>query len=425
MNIVRPLLNEIFYLGARSPILAFKKVETLLDQYEISDKNNKIDILKYIAKTYHPPEENFASQIQKMTSSNFIKSCEQIHSYTEPKYAELFHLIGRQPEGVRSLVHMRADILKFLPEIDSPDYVKRMSDNLRDLLATWFTTGLLQVERITWQSPCEIVQRISEYEAVHPIRNWTDLKRRLGHYRRCFAYTHHMMPNDPLVILHVALTDDISDSIQTLLNRVSPVSNTSSEVLHEDPSLINSAIFYSISSTQPGLRGIELGNALIKRCVLQLQAEHPELEKFSSLSPIPDFRKWLMEELNSSSTSIISSETRSWFRSLFSTSTWHLDEKVLNDIRPILMHLCAYYLTQVKHSSTGYARDPVANFHLRNGAVVWRLNWLADRSERGWKQSLSMMVNYRYYTFDKIDRNSIDYIDKQIVQIDEQVSKLL
>ncbi|CAF2588357.1 unnamed protein product [Rotaria sp. Silwood2] len=425
MNKVRPLLNEIFYLGSRSPILAFKKVETLLDQYETSDKDNKIDILKYIAKTYHTPEENFASQIQKMTSSNFIESCERIHLYTEPKYAELFHLIGRQPDGVHSLVHMRADILKFLPEIDSPDYVKRMSDNLRDLLATWFTTGLLQVERITWQSPCEIVQRISEYEAVHPIRNWTDLKRRLGHYRRCFAYTHHMMPNDPLVILHVALINNISDSIQTLLNRVSPVSNTSEEVLHEDPSLINSAIFYSISSTQPGLRGIELGNALIKRCVLQLQAEHPELEKFSSLSPIPDFRNWLMEELNSSSTSIISAETRSWFHSLFSTSTWHLDEKVLNDIRPILMHLCAYYLTQVKHSNTSYARDPVANFHLRNGAVIWRLNWLADRTERGWKQSLSMMVNYRYYSFDKIDRNSIDYIDKQVIQIDEQVSKLL
>ncbi|CAF3017145.1 unnamed protein product [Rotaria socialis] len=422
---VRPLLEEIFYLGARSPILAFKNVEKLLKQYDESDKQNRIAILKHIAKTYHPQEENFPSQIQKMTSSNFIQTCENIHSYTEPKYAELFRLIGRQPDGVHSLVHLRADILKFLPEIESPEYVERMSESLRDLLATWFTTGLLQVERVTWQSPCEIVQRVSEYEAVHRIRNWTDLKRRLGPYRRCFVYTHHMMPNDPLVILHVGLVDNISNSIQTILNRVKSVSDVTEEILHEDPSLINSAIFYSISSTQPGLRGIELGNALIKRCVLQLQAEHPELEKFSSLSPIPDFRKWLLEELHSSSTSIISSEIRSWFHSLFSTSTWHLDETVLGEIRPILMRLCAYYLTQVKHSKTGYARDPVANFHLRNGAVVWRLNWLADRSERGWKQSLSMMVNYRYYTFDKIDRNSIDYIDKQKIQVDEQVSKLL
>jgi malonyl-CoA decarboxylase len=132
-----------------------------------------------------------------------------------------------------------------------------------------------------------------------------------------------------------------------------------------------------------------------------------------------------MEELNSSSTSIIPSQTRSWFQSLFATSTWHLDEKILQDIRPILLHLCAYYLTQIKHPRTGYARDPVANFHLQNGAVIWRLNWLADRSERGWKQSLSMMVNYRYYNFDTIDRNSIDYIDKQNIQIDEQVSQLL
>lgn len=132
-----------------------------------------------------------------------------------------------------------------------------------------------------------------------------------------------------------------------------------------------------------------------------------------------------MEELNSSSTSIISSETRSWFKNLFSTTTWHLDEKILQDIQPILMHLCAYYLTQIKHPRTGYARDPVGNFHLRNGAVIWRLNWLADRSERGWKQSLSLMVNYRYYTLDEIEKNSIDYIDKQTIKIDEQVSRLL
>ena len=189
------------------------------------------------------------------------------------------------------------------------------------------------------------------------------------------------------------------------------------------------------------MKGIELGNSLIKRCVRQLQVEHPQLEKFSSLSPIPsetslpiilyilfsysDFRKWLIEELNSSSTSIISPEIRSWLQSLFKTSTWHLDEKVLHDLRPILMHLCAIYLTQIKHPRTGYALDPVANFHLHNGAVVWRLNWLADRSERGWKQSLSMMVNYRYYNLEIIGRNSIDYIDKQTIQIDQQVSELL
>jgi malonyl-CoA decarboxylase len=145
-----------------------------------------------------------------------------------------------------------------------------------------------------------------------------------------------------------------------------------------------------------------------------------EIYSFSS-----GFRKWLTEELNSSSTKVMSSETRSWFHSLFATSTWYLDEKLLNDIRPVLMYLCAYYLTEIKHSRTGYARDPVANFHLHNGAVIWRLNWLADRSERGWNQSLSIMVNYRYYTFDKIDQNSIDYIDKKTIQIDEQVLKLL
>lgn len=132
-----------------------------------------------------------------------------------------------------------------------------------------------------------------------------------------------------------------------------------------------------------------------------------------------------MEELNSSSPSIVPSETRSWLRSLFATPAWHLDDSILDTIRPILLHLCAHYLTEVKHPRSGYARDPVGNFHLRNGAIIWRLNWLADRSARGWKQSFSIMVNYRYYTFEQIDQNSIDYIDQRTIHVDEQVSRLL
>ena len=140
---------------------------------------------------------------------------------------------------------------------------------------------------------------------------------------------------------------------------------------------------------------------------------------------VSEFRKWLMEELNSSSTSVIPTSIKSWLDSIFKSASWHVDETILEKCRPILMHLCAHYLSQVKHPRTGYARDPVANFHLRNGAVLWRLNWLADRSERGWKQSLSMMVNYRYYDFDQIDRNSIEYIDQRTIQVDQQVSQLV
>lgn len=122
---------------------------------------------------------------------------------------------------------------------------------------------------------------------------------------------------------------------------------------------------------------------------------------------------------------MISSQTRTWLQSLFSSHTWHLDEAILEQLRPIIVPLCAYYLTQVKHPKTGYARDPVGNFHLRNGAVIWRLNWLADRSEKGWRQSLSMMVNYRYYNIEQINQNCLDYIDKRTIHVDEQVSRLL
>ena len=156
---VRPLLDEIFYLGSRSPILAYKNISSLLQQYQTSNKQEKINILEHIAKVYHPDQVKVQTEIEKRSNSNFIDSCERIHSVTEPKYAELFRLIGRQPDGVRSLVHLRADLLKFLPDIESKDssaYAMRMSNNLRDLLATWFTTGLLDVQRITWESPCEI-----------------------------------------------------------------------------------------------------------------------------------------------------------------------------------------------------------------------------------------------------------------------------
>lgn len=159
MHRIRPLLNEIFYLGSRSPILAFPRISTLLQQYNTSNNQEKIAILEHIAKVYHPDQGKVRSEIEKQSTTNFIDSCERIHASTEPKYAELFRLIGRQSDGVRSLVHLRADLLKFLPEFSSKDssaYGMRMSNNLRDLLATWFTTGLLDVQRITWESACEI-----------------------------------------------------------------------------------------------------------------------------------------------------------------------------------------------------------------------------------------------------------------------------
>ena len=155
---VRPLLNDIFYLASRSPILAYKKVGALLEHYKTSDKPRKIAILDHLAKEYHPAEEQVAAQLRKepIPSTQFVQSCAHLHAATEPKYSELFRLIGRQPDGVRSLVHLRADLLRYSAETTSPAHIKRMSDVLRDLLATWFSTGLLQVQRVTWQSPCEI-----------------------------------------------------------------------------------------------------------------------------------------------------------------------------------------------------------------------------------------------------------------------------
>nr|CAD7446365.1 unnamed protein product [Timema bartmani] len=197
---------------------------------------------------------------------------------------------------------------ELISELDSKDPhllpLQQLNSTLRETLSLWFSVGFLNLERVTWRSPCEMLQKISEYEAVHPVRNWTDLKRRVGPYRRCFVYTHSSMPDEPLVVLHTALSDEIAGSMSGIVSAASRMSvdlTAKSDVVvnseEENPSLVKAAIFYSISSTQKGLQGIELGNYLIKRVVRELQAEFPLVNQFSTLSPIPTFRLYLVDRL--------------------------------------------------------------------------------------------------------------------------------
>lgn len=299
------------------------------------------------------------------------------------------------PHGVKFLVEMRNDMLRLLKETPELAIVE---SELFSLLGTWFDVDFLQLQRISWNSPAALLEKLIKYEAVHQIRSWTDLRNRLDSDRRCYGLFHPRMPDEPLIFVEVALTDRLSDNIQTLLDESAPPL---------EPAHANTAIFYSISNTQPGLRGLNFGNFLIKRVVDDLSRDFAQLKVFSTLSPIPGFMPWLKRhpvhlariesalDENPHCRPVAPDGTPhpgTW--EWLSSGAWQGNGGASAVLQPLLMQACAHYLLEEK--SQGLPHDPVARFHLVNGARVERINWLGDASDKGWKQSAGMMVNYLY-----------------------------
>jgi malonyl-CoA decarboxylase len=302
---------------------------------------------------------------------------------------------------------MRA-VLMTLARTDSA--LAALELDLKDLLAGWFDIGFLEVKRITWDSPASLLEKLTGYEAVHAIRSWKDLKNRLEADRRCFAYFHPRMPDEPLIFVEVALTQGMADNVQLLLDEDAPLG---------DPAEADSAIFYSISNCQRGLSGISFGDFLIKRVVDQLAAELPHLKTYATLSPVTGFRSWLEKRLAERPDDLLlpaekkiiellplPPEDRSLPR-LLARPGWHKDEAVAQALRGPLLRLAARYVVNEK-TPAGRALDPVAHFHLSNGARCERLNWRGDLSARGMQQAYGMMINYLYRLSD-IEENHEAY----------------
>ncbi|XP_026222424.1 malonyl-CoA decarboxylase, mitochondrial [Anabas testudineus] len=412
--------------------------------YRSLGKEDKLDFLTKLSQDFGVDHKSVSELAVKLLDnqlrdlSTILQAEDRLRYSLTPRYKQLLNHISRVENGVKFLVDLRADVLEIISSktSESPQ-MRDLSGTLKSLLSEWFSVGLLRLERITWQSPCEILQKISQYEAVHPMRNWTDLKRRVGPYRRCYAFTHAAMPGEPLVVLHVALTEDISDNIQSIVREFATLDS------EEDVNKINAAIFYSISSTQAGLQGVELGNYLIKRVVRELQSEFPHMAQFSSLSPIPGFSSWLQgllsqcrkegrgsdllsgqewKEVEQATDSSPGSPAVDALRKLISTSEWMRSERLSRVLEPALMRLCAWYLYGEKRR--GYALNPVANFHLQNGATLWRLNWLGDTSPRGVANSCGIMVNYRYF-LNETSKNSALYLQNKVITASDQVLGLV
>jgi malonyl-CoA decarboxylase len=269
--------------------------------------------------------------------------------------------------------------------------------DLAHLLASWFNRGFLTLRRIDWHTPAIVLEKLIAYEAVHQVRGWGDLRRRLEADRRCFAFFHPALPDEPLIFIEVALTRGVSDTVQPLLDPDAPV---------DDPARADTAIFYSITNCQQGLRGVSFGNLLIKQVVEELRRRLPRVHQFATLSPVPGFGAWLTNvqgELKRVARGSAMLETLSRLKA----ADWHRDAQAAPALKPLLMQLCACYLLQ--SAGEGEPADPVARFHLGNGARMERLNWLADVSEQGMRRSAGLMVNY-VYDPDDVEKNHEAYV---------------
>ena len=325
-----------------------------------------------------------------------------------PQRTKLLTQFNALPQGVKFLVDMRADLLA-LGERDDPAF-RRLDTDLRELLTSWFDIGFLDLARITWESPAALLEKLIAYEAVHRIRSWDDLKNRLDSDRRCYAFFHPRMPDEPLIFIEVALVKGIADNVQELLDEEAP---------EMDPEVADAAIFYSISNAQAGLAGVSFGDFLIKRVADDLQRSLPTLKSFATLSPAPGFMRWLENRLEREGGDVFGAgesemlreraemaEAPAALRSLLSRPNWTEDEELSQALKPILLRLAASFLLST--DDKGRARDRVAHFHLSNGARLERINWLADTSSNGLRQSAGIMVNYLYRLPD-IEKNHEAY----------------
>lgn len=325
-----------------------------------------------------------------------------------PPRREMFRRLNTAPGATAVLVAMRSHLLEGLKA--HPDW-QVVDADLIDLFTSWFNRGFLTLQRIDWHTSAIVLEKLSQYEAVHELTGWRDLRRRLEADRRCFGFFHPALPDEPLIFIEVALTKGVSSHVRPLLDQSAPVSN---------PLEADTAIFYSITNCQQGLRGIHFGNLLIKQVAQQLGQEFPRLRNFATLSPVPGFRAWL-GTTEKALPALEGGRAISDALACLQERNWHENEQLAKRLESVLVPLCAYYLIHARHHDD--ALDPVARFHLGNGASLERINWLADTSRRGLQQSGGLMVNY-LYRLEDVEENHEIYVKEHRVAASRQVSRL-
>ena len=384
--------------GRGGEVSARNRAARLAQTYLGLDEPGRTDFLRILAGFDSDPEAvGLAYEALKSTEDPAERAIAKaaLRRALEPPRLKLLTQFTSIPDGRKFLVDLRGFLLKVRRD---DKLLAALDADLRGLLAAWFDIGFLELHRIDWNSAAALLEKLVDYEAVHAIRSWRDLKNRLDSDRRCYAFFHPRMPGEPLIFVEVALVRGLAGSVQDLLDEKAPVL---------DPRAADTAIFYSISNCQQGLSGISFGNFLIKRVVEELSGEFRNLKTFATLSPIPGFRRWLDPKLAADAPDLLSAEEAAELgaathaesgtaalAAILARRGWWRESGLRKAADPVLVRLCAQYL--LVEANGKRALDPVAHFHLSNGARVERLNVAADTSEKGGKESATMMVNYLY-----------------------------
>jgi malonyl-CoA decarboxylase len=406
-------------------ISARNRAQRIAAIYRAADAARRTAILNTIRTEFTPDREALDGALAAMRSAS--GDAERGHAEAQLRIAldapraKFFAQFNLLPDGVKFLVDLRADLLEFLGREPSLEVLRVELDGL---LESWFDPGFLELRRITWQSPAVLLEKLIAYEAVHAIESWDDLRNRLDLDRRCYAFFHPRMPNEPLIFVEIALMKGLPPGVQVLLDQRAPV---------QDIRTADTAVFYSISNAQKGLRGISLGNLLLKRVIEDLRDDLPWLRTFATLSPLPGFRKWLDKSLAAGlalpekvaaklAEALGQAHPGTVLVDALARPEWTQEAKTAEALREPLEQLCARYLLQEK--AGGHPLDPVAYFHLNNGARVNRLFWLADVSLRGLMQSYGMMVSYRY-DLSEVEQNHEEFLRSGRIAAARRVKRLI
>ena len=412
-------------LAARHGVVSARQhAATLGEVYLTLNGTGRKRFLDILAKRFSADHDLVRETSRKLADSPddeaFNRQLLALREVLAPPRQQLLQQFNALPQGVKFLIDMRHELLRFMA--DTPE-LKGLDYDLKQLLATWFDVGFLRLERITWQSPAALLEKLMDYEAVHAINSWRELHHRLESDRHCYAFFHPVLPDEPLIFVEVALVQGLAGSIQILLDEEEP------EV---DPAEADTAIFYSISNAQAGLRGISFGPFLIKKVVASLSAELPDLKTFSTLSPIPGFRAWLEKKLAAGqidsfaellATAAERLGVEANLAAVIDNPVWPTHEEVCELLREPLLILCARYLHE-RRERDQIPLDPVARFHLGNGSRIERINWLGDTSPKGMRESCGLMVNYRY-RLDEIEKNIEAYATAKQIAAASRIRNLL
>jgi len=392
-------------LSSRGEASSAALAREIIDIYGHMSPVERTAFFERVASAFGPDSEAVAVAAKEFISTRAPVDYRRLVLAAEPPTQELFRRLNTAPGAIRTIVKMREHLLGLLP--DHPNLVP-IDDDLKHLFHSWFNPGFLEFERIDWRTSATVLEKLIEYELVHEIASWNDLRRRLGEDRRCFAFFHPVLPDEPLIFVEVALMRGLPDAIGPLLEAPTPV----------PASAADTAVFYSINNCQRGLVGISFGNFLIKQVVDTLSAELTGISTFATLSPVPGFRQWIDGIIHEPRSALVSSSERQELSNL----AWQADELRRPALEALLLNLCAHYLLEARRH--GHAADPVARFHLGNGASIERVLAGADLSDKGIRQSAGIMVNYLYRTED-IVANHEAYVHDTRIAASASVKRLL